>query len=176
MKHRYHKRAKELEILWLGFLSHIVLYYLPIEYLYLNQVRLPFKIVLLNLLFAWILNPLVVRILGDPLAVNRRATKINRRDEKFHDSLQGHANEPLGTDSYQTIWANNPLYYSAQSVNKTIAASVIHYSGSYLWVIFSFGNLLQRATELRVIISVLSKKENSTIRPEEFRFHRSNVL
>ena len=68
------------------------------------------------------------RILGDPGAVNGGARKINRRDERFHESLQGGVKEPLGTDSHQTIskrlgecWLligqKIPLYYSAQSAN-----------------------------------------------------------
>ena len=40
-------------------------------------------------------------ILGDPGAVNGGARKINRRDERFHESLQGGVKEPLGTDSHQ---------------------------------------------------------------------------
>ena len=67
-------------------------------------------------------------ILGDPGAVNGGARKINRRDERFHESLQGGVKEPLGTDSHQTIskrlgecWLligqKIPLYYSAQSAN-----------------------------------------------------------
>ena len=61
---------------------------------------------------------------GDPGAVNRGATKINRGGERFHESLQGRVQKPLRTDSYQTIskrlgecWLligqKNPLYYSA---------------------------------------------------------------
>ena len=67
-------------------------------------------------------------ILGDPGAVNGGARKINLRDERFHESLQGGVKEPLGTDSHQTIskrlgecWLligqKIPLYYSAQSAN-----------------------------------------------------------
>ena len=69
-----------------------------------------------------------ISILGDPGAVNGGARKINRRDERFHESLQGGVKEPLGTDSHQTIskrlgecWLligqKIPLYYSAQSAN-----------------------------------------------------------
>ena len=69
-------------------------------------------------------------ILGDPWqgAVKRGVRKINRRDERFDESLQGVVKEPLGTDSYQTIskrlgecWLligqKNPPYYSAQSAS-----------------------------------------------------------
>ena len=47
-------------------------------------------------------------ILGDPGAVNGDARKINRRDERFHESLQGGVKEPLGArllpDHFQTAW------------------------------------------------------------------------
>jgi len=69
-------------------------------------------------------------ILGDPGAVNRGARKINRRDERFHESLQGHVKKPLGIDSYKTIskrlgeyWLligqKKSFYYSAQSANSS---------------------------------------------------------
>ena len=68
-------------------------------------------------------------ILGDREAVNRGARKINRRDERFHESLQGCV-RPLRADSYQTVskrlgewWhligQKNPLFNSAQLANSS---------------------------------------------------------
>ena len=51
---------------------------------------------------------LLVCILGDPGAVNGGARKINRRDERFHESLQGGVKRAPGNrlspDHFQTAW------------------------------------------------------------------------
>ena len=91
-------------------------------------------------LYGW-----VYLILGDPGAVNGGARKINRRDERFHESLQGGVKEPLGTDSHQTIskrlgecWLligqKILLYYSAQSANGSFWGTLVcSYTAIVAW-------------------------------------------
>ena len=118
-------------------------------------------------------------ILGDPGAVNRGARKINRRDERFHESLQGRAKgNRLLPDHFQKrleewwllIGQKNPLYYSAQSANSSFwgtlvcSYTVFVASAKLFWIVLARKTFIliyftERAIEIWEIISVVSKKD-----------------